>query len=115
MNEERLKQILKIDAQAQALYDQALSETDAIPAQAEEQVRLLIESTRKQAQEDAAKLVDEICDPQSIENILEKNKKWVVDKNKFKSKSGNTPFNGYELYCKPYCVINKDQIFYCKV
>ena len=74
MNEERLKQILKIDAQAQALYDQALSETDAIPAQAEEQVRLLIESTRKQAQEDAAKLVDEICDPQSIENILEKNK-----------------------------------------
>jgi len=74
MNEERLKQILKIDAQAQALYDQALSETDAIPAQAEEQVRLLIESTRKQAQEDAAKLVDEICDPQSIENILKKNK-----------------------------------------
>jgi len=74
MNEERLMQILKIDAQAQALYDQALSETDAIPAQAEEQVRLLIESTRKQAQEDAAKLVDEICDPQSIENILEKNK-----------------------------------------
>jgi len=74
MNEERLKQILKIEAQAQALYDQALSETDAIPAQAEEQVRLLIESTRKQAQEDAAKLVDEICDPQSIENILEKNK-----------------------------------------
>ena len=47
--------------------------------------------------------------------VLEKNKKWVVDKNKFKSKSGNTPFNGYELYCKPYCVINKDQIFYCKV
>ena len=47
--------------------------------------------------------------------VLEKNKKWVVDKNKFKSKSGNTPFHGYELYCKPYCVINKDQIFYCKV
>jgi len=74
MNEERLMQILKIEAHAQALYDQALSETDAIPAQAEEQVRLLIESTRKQAQEDAAKLVDEICDPQSIENILKKNK-----------------------------------------
>ncbi|MBK6773857.1 MAG: dihydroorotase [Ignavibacteria bacterium] len=47
--------------------------------------------------------------------VLEKNKKWVVDKNKFKSKSVNTPFDGYELYCKPYCVINKDQIFYCKV
>lgn len=47
--------------------------------------------------------------------ILERNKKWTVDQKKFRSKSRNTPFNGYELQCKPYCVINKNQLFYCKL
>lgn len=44
--------------------------------------------------------------------ILDLKKKWTVKKNKFKSKSNNTPFDGYELYCKPYCVINNNQIYY---
>lgn len=57
-----------------------------------------------------------ICEGEKANlTVLEKNKKWIVDKNKFKSKSRNTPFDGYELYCKPYCVINNNQIFYCKV
>lgn len=73
MNEERLRQILEIEAQAQTLYDQALSETNIIPAQAEAQVRELIETTKKQAEDDAAKLIDEICDPLSIQSVLKKN------------------------------------------
>lgn len=47
--------------------------------------------------------------------ILDTNKKWKVDKNKFKSKCRNTPFNDYELQCKPYCVINKNKIYYSKL
>lgn len=73
MNEERLRQILEIEAQAQTLYDQALSETNIIPAQAEAQVRELIETTKKQAEDDAAKLIDEICDPLIIQSVLKKN------------------------------------------
>jgi len=73
VNEERLRQILEIEAQAQTLYDQALSETNIIPAQAEAQVRELIETTKKQAEDDAAKLIDEICDPLIIQSVLKKN------------------------------------------
>lgn len=47
--------------------------------------------------------------------ILDTKAKWKVDMNRFRSKSRNTPFNGYELQCKPYCVINKDKIFYSKL
>lgn len=44
--------------------------------------------------------------------ILDCGKKWIVNKSKFKSKSSNTPFDNYELQCKPYCVINNDMIYY---
>lgn len=44
--------------------------------------------------------------------ILNINKEWTVDSSKFKSKSRNTPFNGFKLICKPFAVINNNQIFY---
>jgi dihydroorotase len=44
--------------------------------------------------------------------ILNLNERWKIDKNKFKSKGRNTPFNGYEVYCKPFAVINKNKIYY---
>ncbi len=44
--------------------------------------------------------------------ILDLNEKWKVDVNKFKSKSKNTPFGNYDVQCKPYCVINKNQIYF---
>ncbi|HMS64723.1 MAG TPA: dihydroorotase [Ignavibacteria bacterium] len=47
--------------------------------------------------------------------ILDTKKKWKADKNKFKSKGRNTPFNNCELYCKPFCVINKNKIYYSKL
>lgn len=43
--------------------------------------------------------------------ILDTNSLWKVDKNKFKSKCFNTPFDGYELQCKPFGIINNDQIY----
>jgi len=47
--------------------------------------------------------------------ILDTNAKWCVDKNKFKSKCTNTPFDGYELQCRPYGVINNNQIYFSRL
>lgn len=47
--------------------------------------------------------------------ILDTKAKWKVNKNKFKSKSNNTPFDKYELQCKPHCVINNNQIYFSKL
>lgn len=47
--------------------------------------------------------------------ILDTNARWKVDKNKFRSKCRNTPFDEYELQCKPYAVINNNQIFFTKL
>lgn len=44
--------------------------------------------------------------------ILNENEVWVIDKNKFLSKSRNTPFDDYEVQCKPYAVINNNKIHY---
>ncbi|CAN5632714.1 dihydroorotase [soil metagenome] len=38
--------------------------------------------------------------------FLKESEKWKVDKNKFKSRSANTPFDGYDLICKPYAIYN---------
>lgn len=44
--------------------------------------------------------------------FLDTNAKWKVDASKFKSKSSNTPFIGYELQCKPVAVINNSKIYF---
>ncbi len=41
--------------------------------------------------------------------FLERDKSWTVDKNKFLSRSVNTPFDGYELTCKPYGIFNNSK------
>lgn len=43
--------------------------------------------------------------------IFNQNSEWTVDKTKFMSKSRNTPFEGFHLKGKPFCVINKGKIF----
>jgi len=47
--------------------------------------------------------------------ILNENEKWVIDKNKFLSKSRNTPFDGFEVVCKPFAAINNNRIHYCNL
>jgi dihydroorotase len=44
--------------------------------------------------------------------FIDTKKKWKVKKNKFKSKSRNTPFEGFELTGKPYGVLNKGKIYF---
>lgn len=40
---------------------------------------------------------------------------WIVDKQFFKSKSRNTPFDGFKLKGKPRYVINNNQLFICNL
>ncbi|MCX6164245.1 MAG: dihydroorotase, partial [Ignavibacteriae bacterium] len=47
--------------------------------------------------------------------ILNENEEWIIDKNKFLSKSKNTPFDGFNVVCKPYAVVNNNRIHYCKL
>lgn len=47
--------------------------------------------------------------------LLNINKNWVINKSKFKSKSRNTPFDGYKVTCKPYAVINNNKLSYSKL
>ncbi len=41
--------------------------------------------------------------------ILDLKKEWKVDPSKFHSKSKNTPFDGWELKCKPVGIVNNQQ------
>ncbi|MEO6694706.1 MAG: dihydroorotase [Ignavibacteria bacterium] len=43
--------------------------------------------------------------------LLDRGAMWKVNKSKFKSKCSNTPFDGYELECKPFGVINNNQFY----
>jgi dihydroorotase len=47
--------------------------------------------------------------------ILNTDEEWIIDKNKFLSKSRNTPFDGFKVVCKPNAVINNNKIHYCKL
>ncbi len=43
--------------------------------------------------------------------IIDPNLKWIVDTSRFKSKSKNSPFNGFELIGKAIGVVNNGKIF----
>jgi dihydroorotase len=43
--------------------------------------------------------------------ILDTGKEWVVNSDKFKTKSKNTPFNSFMLKCKPFGVINNGKVY----
>jgi dihydroorotase len=47
--------------------------------------------------------------------ILDLDEQWVINKKLFKSKSKNTPFDGFKVKCKPFAVINNNQIFFSEL
>lgn len=47
--------------------------------------------------------------------IFSTDEEWIVDKQFFKSKSKNTPFEGFKLKGKPKFTINNNQIFVCNL
>ncbi len=44
--------------------------------------------------------------------IVDMDAEWNVNPEKFKTKCRNTPFGGFEVKCKPFAVVNNDQIYY---
>jgi dihydroorotase len=47
--------------------------------------------------------------------LLKLNETWKINPDKFKSKGRNTPFEGFDVSCKPYAVINNNQIFFSEL
>lgn len=43
--------------------------------------------------------------------MLRLDENWIVNTDNFKSKSKNTPFEGYELICKPFAVFNNNILY----
>ena len=48
-------------------------------------------------------------------SVFDLNAKWTVKKNKFMSKSKNTPFENFKLIGKPFMILNKDRKFYSEL
>jgi vacuolar-type H+-ATPase subunit H len=70
MNEERLRQILKVEEQAQSLYETAAKKAESLPEQAEHAVQALLVETRQKAERDGERLTEEIINPKIIEDIV---------------------------------------------
>jgi len=47
--------------------------------------------------------------------LLKTKETWTINSNKFKSKSKNTPFDGFAVICKPFAVINNNQIYFSEL
>lgn len=60
MNEERLKQILEAEEQAQPFYEMAAKKAESLPEQAEHTVQALLDKTRKKAELNSQRLTEEI-------------------------------------------------------
>jgi dihydroorotase len=44
--------------------------------------------------------------------IVDFDAEWTIDSGKFKSKGRNTPFDGFEVVCKPFAIINNGKIYF---
>lgn len=57
LNEERVRQVLKIEREAQGIHDAAVREAALLPQQAEKKAQSLIEKARAEAQAEARQLI----------------------------------------------------------
>jgi V/A-type H+-transporting ATPase subunit G/H len=71
LNEERIQQIVKIEQQVQAIHDEARSKAEKMPLQAEQEVGALVEKARKDAEEEARRLVAAARAEEEVAAILQ--------------------------------------------
>ncbi|MBI1794023.1 MAG: hypothetical protein HYR70_07510 [Chloroflexi bacterium] len=57
MDEKRIQEVLKIEKQAQEIYDAALREADQLPVAASQEAQALLDKTRAEAEAEARRLV----------------------------------------------------------
>jgi vacuolar-type H+-ATPase subunit E/Vma4 len=57
LNEKRIRQVLEIERQAQAIHDAAMRKAEQLPILAEQEAQALVEKARADAEEQARQLV----------------------------------------------------------
>jgi vacuolar-type H+-ATPase subunit H len=57
LNEQRIRQVLEIENQAQAIHEAAVHDAEQVQKQAEQEAQALVEKSRAEAQEEARRLV----------------------------------------------------------
>ncbi len=70
MNEKRIEQVLEIERQAQTVHDQAVSEAEQLPRQAEKDAQATVEQARAKAEEQARKMIAEAQSEDQSARIL---------------------------------------------
>ena len=70
MNENRIKQVLEIEKQAQEVYNAAVSEAQQLPVQAEQEAQAIVEQARAAAQEEARQIIARAKSEDEVDRIL---------------------------------------------
>jgi vacuolar-type H+-ATPase subunit H len=58
LNEQRIRQVLEIENQAQAIHEAAVRDAEQLQKKANQEAQALVEKTRAEAQEEARRLVE---------------------------------------------------------
>ncbi len=86
MNEKLIQQVVDIERQARKIYESAVREAEQLPIKAEQDVHVMLEKTRSEAQAEAKRLVSQAQGEQETARILDevegKNKQMEAIANK---------------------------------
>ena len=80
MNEEKVKQLREIEKKAQDLYEATVREAKLLPQQAENEARAMLESSRKEAQVEAQRIIAAAQSQTENEKILKQAEKEAARK-----------------------------------
>jgi V/A-type H+/Na+-transporting ATPase subunit G/H len=58
LKDQRIQEILEIEKNAQAIYEQAVKEAEQLPVQAEKEAQSIIDKARTDAEEEARKMLE---------------------------------------------------------
>jgi vacuolar-type H+-ATPase subunit H len=72
VNEERVRQILDIEDQAQAIYQEATQQAEELPARAEREAKEVVEQARADAQREAQQLIEKARAEDACDRILDR-------------------------------------------
>ncbi len=59
LKDQRIQEILEIEKNAQAIYEQAVKEAEQLPVQAEKEAQAMIEKARADAEEEARQMISQ--------------------------------------------------------
>ncbi len=70
MNEKRIQQVLEIEKQARAAYEEAIKKAKEMPAQAEQDALLIVEKARTEAEAQAKQMLEKAQSGEESARIL---------------------------------------------